>query len=231
MVINGLIFGLISTLHCAGMCGPLALNMQARAGNGRKMFLLMYQIGRIGTYILIGSLVYSIGYTFSLFRMQQVLSISIGVLMVLFVLWPLFKLPVPSFTRRMLNSANLYLSRIAGSGKGSSAFGLGVMNGLLPCGAIYLAAMYCAALSTPLQSLGYMFLFGIGTTPVFIAAWLFVSGKFAFSVRKWNKLYRLLPLLVGILMIFRGANLGIPYLSPELQTNDKGAEVKDCCKH
>lgn len=231
MVVNGLLFGLISTLHCAGMCGPLAMYVPGQVKQNKLLFGTLYQVGRIGVYLTIGALVFAIGISFSMFRLQQTLSIVMGSLMVLYVLWPMLKLPVPAF---MKVSGNGFLKKISGllnSGKSSSAFALGVMNGLLPCGAIYIAALYCATFSNIGQALAYMTLFGLGTMPVFIAGWMFLSKQLSFKVRRFSFLYKLLPLIVGVLMVLRGADLGIPYLSPELSAKANQTEVKNCCKH
>jgi sulfite exporter TauE/SafE len=123
------------------------------------------------------------------------------------------------------------ISTAIGANSNKSALGLGLMNGLLPCGAIYIAALYCASFDQVTDAILYMVLFGFGTMPVFIAAWLFLSKQFSFKVRRFAFLYKALPLIVGILMILRGANLGIPYLSPELENSNQTLTVKNCCKH
>lgn len=231
MVINGLLFGLLSTLHCAGMCGPLALAVPVGVSSNKMLFAVLYQSGRIGVYILIGLLVYSVGYSFSLFRLQQILSVVIGALMVVFVLWQLLGLPKPAFTTGWYNRFISRLSAMIGKGRKSPAVLLGVLNGLLPCGAIYIAAMYCATFAGPADAALYMLLFGIGTMPVFISAWFFLSKGLPLFIKQFRKMYRLLPLIVGVFMILRGAGLGIPYLSPDADMVNGKAQVKDCCKH
>lgn len=230
MILNGLIFGLISTLHCAGMCGPLAAAYPARIHENRFLFALIYQIGRIGVYILIGLLVFSVGFSFSLFRMQQYLSVAIGVSMVFYVLWSLLKWPVPAWLRNTGNRWTKAYGKVFSRFGNYSAFLLGAMNGLLPCGAVYIAALYCAGLNTGSDAIAYMGLFGIGTMPVFVAAWLLVGKKLNAGLMRLRIIYRLLPLLVGILMILRGANLGIPYLSPKSEMSSK-KPVQKCCTH
>lgn len=231
MLINGLIFGLISTLHCAGMCGPLALYVPGQVRGNKLVFATLYQIGRIGVYVAIGSVVFAIGMSFSMFRAQQLLSVIIGGLMVLFAIWSIFKLPYPAKFRIPYE---IVLNRINGllrSGKKGSALIMGMVNGFLPCGAIYIAALYCTSFTEYSDAVIYMVLFGIGTMPVFVAAWFLMSSKFSFKVNRLRFLYKLLPLIVGALMVLRGANLGIPYLSPELSHDHQNTEVKNCCKH
>ena len=231
MLINGLIFGLISTLHCAGMCGPLAFYIPSQVKGDKRVFALLYQVGRISIYVSIGLMVYLLGMSFSFFKLQQTLSIVMGSIMVLYVLWPLLKLPKLKLFSNLQGNVLKKISAAIGANSNKSALGLGMMNGLLPCGAIYIAALYCASFNQVSDAIIYMLLFGLGTMPVFIAAWMLLSKQFSFKVKRFTYLYKALPLIVGVLMILRGANLGIPYLSPELENSNQTVTVKNCCKH
>lgn len=228
MIFNGLIFGLLSTLHCAGMCGPLAMMLPEKVKQNKFQFAILYHFGRISTYIAIGSLVFAIGVSFNVFKMQQNLSIVLGAWMLLFALFSLFKIKTPlSFPfQKILNKINQLLLK----GSKPSAFVLGVVNGLLPCGAIYVAALYCVSFSNWMEASAYMFLFGLGTLPVFVSAWLLVGKKFTVSLAKFRWLYKALPILVGLLMILRGLNLGVKMLSPELIDKNNSAEITNCCE-
>ena len=231
MLINGLIFGLISTLHCAGMCGPLALYIPTQVQGDKRVFGVLYQVGRVSIYILIGVMVFLLGLSFSVFKMQQMISILMGSLMFLYGIWPLLKLPKFKFFSRFQTRFLSQISSAIGNNNRKSAISLGIMNGLLPCGAIYIAALYCATLNSLGDAVIYMSLFGLGTMPVFIAAWMFLSKQLSLKVKRLTILYKFLPIIVGVLMILRGANLGIPYLSPELEKTNQTVEVKNCCKH
>jgi sulfite exporter TauE/SafE len=231
MLINGFIFGLISTLHCAGMCGPLAMYVPQKAQGNKFAFASLYQIGRISIYIGIGSVVFLLGASFSLFKMQQYLSVGIGALMVIYVLVGLLKWPRLHVLSNLFQPILTKLSKLLQSKQRGSAFILGVLNGLLPCGAIYIAALYCASFQFYWESVIYMGLFGIGTMPVFIAGWFFASKKLSIQIQRFTILYKFLPLIVGVLMILRGSNLGIPYLSPNVDKHVHIFEVNDCCKH
>lgn len=231
MILNGLIFGLISTLHCAGMCGPLAMMLPGNVRSNRMLYASAYQLGRIGVYVSIGLLVFSVGMSFNLFRMQQGLSVALGAIMVVFALMSLFKIQGPSFVKTsFLKFSGLY-SKLISRGNLISAIGLGMLNGLLPCGAIYVAAMYCTTFTSAFDASAYMFLFGVGTMPVFVAAWMMASKKFSLKLKPMSYAYRFLPLIVGTLMVLRGINLGIPYISPEMSQVNHKTEIKNCCKH
>lgn len=231
MVLNGLIFGLISTLHCAGMCGPLAMMMPARVKSGKWMFATAYQLGRLSVYAVIGSIVFLVGISFSVFRLQQAFSVIIGAFMVIYALMALFKIEAPQLVNKPYKRVLDSFGKLMVKAKPGSAFLMGALNGLLPCGAIYIAALYCASFTHVYEAIGYMLLFGVGTMPVFIAAWLFMSRNFSLKLKPLHLLYRALPLLVGALMILRGLDLGIPFISPELSQQNNKTEVGNCCKH
>jgi len=230
MVVNGLIFGLISTLHCLGMCGPLVFAVPPKVKSNRFLFAFLYQVGRISVYTLIGVSVFLIGYSFSLFHMQQTLTIVLGVLLLLYATVSLISTKNALFLGFYSKYIGQYFNKVWNLPVYVSAFLLGVLNGLLPCGAIYLAAIYCASLQSVSESVMYMVLFGIGTSPIFIAAWLLFRKTQQIKWRKLLILYKLLPFIIGIIMILRGANLGIPYLSPELEKVNGQTEVKNCCQ-
>ncbi len=106
----------------------------------------------------------------------------------------------------------------------SSFFFIGTLNGLLPCGLVYLAVAGASATSGPSEGAAYMALFGAGTLPVMLS--VVVAGNFI-SVNIRNHIRNAMPymiLLIGVLFILRGLCLGIPYISPKIS---KG-EIHSC---
>jgi sulfite exporter TauE/SafE len=100
----------------------------------------------------------------------------------------------------------------------SSLFGIGLLNGLLPCGLVYVAGAGAATAENFLRGVEYMIAFGLGTLPMMLAISL-VGQKLQFALR--FKLQRLIPVslaIVGALLLLRGLALDIPYLSPKLPT-------------
>ena len=217
MVWTAFMLGLAGSLHCAGMCGPLALALPA-TGRGYAGFLtgrLAYNLGRLTTYSLLGVVSGLLGRSLTLIGVQRWISLGAGALIL----------------------AGLLLSRRVGTGtpmiravaRLKSAFGgllqrrtvtslglLGLLNGLLPCGLVYAACVGAAATGSLATGVGYMALFGLGTVPLMLG--LGFSGR-AFPVRWRFKLQQLVPVslaLVAVLLILRGLALGIPYLSPDL---------------
>ena len=211
------ILGLIGSLHCAGMCGPLALALP-RVHGTRGSFLigrLLYNAGRIATYALIGFIFGLVGATLVLGGFQKWVSIGVG----LFLL-----LTVAGFAWKPLNTSGWKIFAHIRKGFAllvqkrcySALFALGFVNGFLPCGLVYVAAAGAAVTGTVLGSMGAMAAFGLGTLPVMLAIPL-LGRQLGFLTRLDAR--RLVPgmvALIGVLLILRGLELGIPYLSPIL---------------
>ena len=215
--LTAFLLGLVGSLHCAGMCGPLALALPA-AGDTTPGYVLgrvAYNAGRIITYCLLGIVFGLAGWTFLLAGLQRWVSIALGValLLGLFASQRLVRWNPVTLVMDQLKSRMLVLLRRRSFG---SLAVLGLLNGLLPCGLVYAA---CAAATTTggvLAGAQFMAIFGLGTVPMMLA--ISLSGKLVpLSLRL--KLRQAIPvclLLLGTLLILRGLSLGIPFLSPDL---------------
>jgi sulfite exporter TauE/SafE len=218
------ILGLVGSLHCAGMCGPLALALP-NTSNRTAAFLLgrvAYNLGRIATYCLLGFIFGLLGKTLFLAGIQRWVSITLGV-MLLAGLFASRKLsswrPVSALVERLKSSMAVMLRQRSFV----SLAVLGLLNGLLPCGLVYVAAAGAVTTGEVLSGVGYMAAFGAGTLPMMFA--ISVSGKL-FPVSLRLKMQRAIPVSVFVLaalLILRGMALGIPYLSPDL------AQQRSCC--
>ena len=217
--------GLLGSFHCIGMCGPIALALPVGGSciTERIAAAFTYNSGRILTYSLFGVLFGIIGKTFALAGWQQGFSITIGVLIVLSIL-------VPGVLRngnKITGFAYTFTSRIKNGMRNffqqrtfSSFFFIGMLNGLLPCGLVYLAVAGASATSGSAEGAAYMALFGAGTLPVMLS--VVVAGNFI-TVNIRNHIRRAMPyvvLFIGVLFILRGLNLGIPYVSPEISKDE-----------
>jgi sulfite exporter TauE/SafE len=216
-----LLLGALSSAHCVGMCGPIALAVpSARSSHlGRMTDALLLNGGRLVTYAVIGALFGVFGRGLHLAGLQQALSISVGVLMVLAVLVPaLFRKDV--FTTATLGGLGRLRSMLARNLRRTSPEGLfltGLMNGLLPCGMVYFAVAGALVQDGPLNGALFMLAFGLGTVPALLTLRL---GAGMLTPERRSGLRRLAPYvlgLLGVLFIVRGLGLGIPYLSPALQ--------------
>lgn len=219
MIYTAFVLGIAGSLHCVGMCGPIALALPVPAEIPRALGLLLYNAGRILTYGLLGLLVGLVGQLLALAGYQQLLSIVCGVLIVLWAILPL----LPIRTTTLPNGLSFFhgfikkqLSYFLKRRTRSTLLILGILNGFLPCGLVYVAL--AASLSTANSIMGgwFMVLFGLGTAPLMFAVgyvknWLNGSWR-----TRLNRAIPVFAVLTGTLLIVRGLHLGIPYLSPQL---------------
>lgn len=219
MLYSALLLGLLSSLHCIGMCGPIAMMLPLERNNPavRVIQLLTYHGGRITAYGVLGTLFGLMGQGFSLAVNQQLLSIIAGILMITIIMIPEkvfarynFSKPIYRFITNIKTILGSQLRK-----KGTKAFFLtGLFNGFLPCGLVYAALFGAIATQSVLHGTFYMMLYGLGTVPL-MSAVVYTVGFIKASFR--NTLYKIVPFAVvaiGMLFIVRGLGLGIANLSP-----------------
>jgi sulfite exporter TauE/SafE len=116
------------------------------------------------------------------------------------------------------------LSQYLKSGSKLAFFSTGLVNGLLPCGMVYMALVVVIGLQSPLLGAAYMFFFGLGTIPMLLG--LMLSGSLLPAVRRQQvqKVIPYLGILIGALLVFRGLGLDIPGFSPQLVVFDYGVQ-------
>ncbi len=233
MLLSALALGFLGSLHCLGMCGPIAfllpLDRESKAKKIAQLFI--YHAGRLLAYGIIGVLFGFLGKGLSIFGMQQKLSIGVGIMMILLVV-------IPS---KYFNKYSLSKPIYAVLGKVKSKLGaelkkktpdafltIGFLNGFLPCGLVYMALLGAVAFGNQLQGGLYMILFGAGTIPL-MSMVVFSKGLFSNPIKK--KIKKMIPifvLLVGALFIVRGLGLGIPYVSPKAAPADSVSAAIEC---
>lgn len=222
--------GLMGSLHCIGMCGALVFSIHSQGSNGKSRwdYLLSYYIGKTSTYIFLGILFGSLGQTFHLFLSQQKLSIIVGVSFLIYFGVSRFnpKYLAINIHSNLLNLTRLF-SQLIQKKSNLKLFLMGAGNGFLPCGLVYTAAIASISTGHVINSVFFMLGFGIGTIPSLTS----VVYIFKFIPEKLkpflNYMYQYLILLIAILLILRGMNLGIPYISPAY--NEHKEEVHSCC--
>lgn len=211
--------GLFGSMHCVGMCGAIALTLPSRTFLGN----LLYNVGRIFSYTFIGFLFGSFGKGLDLIGIQQYISIGLGVAIILAVFIPYvckFSFLDKSFTKFKQLFTPFFKKK-----NHFSLLMIGILNGFLPCGLIYLAIIGSVVMAEPLEGALYMFLFGVGTLPMMLSLTIY---KNLLTVEWRRKIFRMMPMfvvMVGVLLIFRGLNLGIPYLSPYIEP---ASQTVDC---
>jgi sulfite exporter TauE/SafE len=219
MLYTALLFGLISSFHCVGMCGPIAMMLPVDHANAtRKAIQVMtYHFGRLTAYATIGLIFGALGKGFFLAGMQQQLSIAIGILMIVFILVPERKLAQYNFSKpiyKVISKVKTALGKQFKNKSYSSLFTIGLLNGFLPCGMVYVALFGAIAMQSVTYGVLYMLLFGLGTLPL-MSLVIYVHSFITPTFR--NRIQNFIPYLavcIGCLFILRGLGLGIPYLSP-----------------
>lgn len=219
-IIAGFTLGLFGSLHCVGMCGPLALALPAhqQGKQNNTVAALMYNSGRVVTYSLLGLLFGFIGKSFSLMGFQQLFSVLAGSLMLLFtVLYFGFKKDYqPQWFQQFTWKLQSFIASALQKNKG--AFIIGLANGLLPCGMVYAAIAGALVSSSVVSSALFMASFGIATIPAMLLLMMFGSSMSVRLRMRFRKLTPFVMATVAVLLILRGMNLDIPYLSPQMQT-------------
>lgn len=219
MLLSALILGLMGSLHCVGMCGPIAFMLPVDRTNNFKKFgqVSIYHLGRLMAYGLIGLVFGWLGKGLYVFGMQQNLSIAIGAIMILLVLVPTdllgrYNLSKPVY--RLISKVKNKLGRELKKKSPDTFLTIGFLNGFLPCGLVYMGLFGSIAMGNAWQGGLYMVLFGLGTVPLMTAA-VYFSGLLRGQMRvKVQKLIPVFVVIVGALFILRGLGLGIPYVSP-----------------
>ncbi|KAF2517814.1 sulfite exporter TauE/SafE family protein [Flavobacterium foetidum] len=219
MLFSAFILGLISSLHCVGMCGPIAMMLPVDHKNETKKVIqiLTYHLGRLTAYASIGLVFGLVGRGFFLAGLQQKMSIFIGIIMIIVVLIPEKKLANYNFSKPIYKIIAKVKSNLGAQFKNKSfksLFTIGLLNGFLPCGMVYVALFGAIAMQSAGFGVLYMLLFGIGTMPLMTIV-VYINSLLKLPFR--NKIQKAIPyvtVVIGVLFILRGLGLGIPYISP-----------------
>lgn len=219
MLYSAFILGLLGSLHCVGMCGPIAFMLPVDRSNSLKKVsqIGVYHIGRLLAYSLIGLAFGLVGKSLNLFGVQQQLSIAVGILMIVVVLIPyrtFAKYNLSKPLNKVISKVKSNLGQALKKKTPDTFLTIGFLNGFLPCGLVYMAVFGAVATGSLLQGSFYMVLFGLGTIPLMTSA--IYLGKFLNQTIK-QRIQKAIPVfvvIIGVLFILRGLGLGIPYISP-----------------
>jgi uncharacterized protein len=219
MLFSAFIFGLISSFHCIGMCGPIAMMLPVDRSNEAKKItqIITYHIGKLTAYAILGLVFGLLGKTFYLAGMQQQLSIIVGALMIVVALVPEKVFAKYNFSKpvyRVITKVKSSLGQQFKNKSYKSLFTIGLLNGFLPCGMVYVAIFGAIAMQSVSIGVMYMILFGLGTIPMLTAV-VYISNLISFSFRGTiQKAIPFVAVIIGMLFIIRGLGLDIPYVSP-----------------
>lgn len=224
LFISALLLGGISSFHCVGMCGAFAFSIPTNHMSDAKKVLaiLLYNFGRITTYTAFGVIFGVLGRQISLAGFQRWFSIIAGIIVLMIVIQSFLKRPVfhlPGYQKVSLLISKL-ISKFIGKPSLGSIYLLGSANGLLPCGLVYMSITGALAAGTITSAAGFMAAYGLGTLP---AMFLLSYFRFMIGIAARNTIRRAVPFVVasmGILLILRGMNSNIPYLSPAIAASN-----------
>jgi sulfite exporter TauE/SafE len=230
-LLTGFLIGFLGSFHCLGMCGPIAIALPKTA-SPLVISRALYNTGRIITYSFLGLIFGLLGSRLMVFGIQQFLSISLGLIIILAVVTP------PIYRIKLINILGLYRligalkTRLGGMLKNHSdltMLGIGILNGLLPCGFVYIGITGAIAIGNAFSGMLFMLMFGLGTSPVMLGASVLGS---VINLKIRNRLSRLVPVfsvLLAAIFILRGLSLGIPYISPALEKSRPHQEENVIC--
>ncbi len=208
--------GLIGSMHCAGMCGPIAISLPYRVGMQTKeetfFKILVYNLGRIITYAFFGLLFGIVGKGFFTMGIQKWFLITLAVLLILIAIFSIDveskALKIPVIGKFNIKIKEL-LAKTLKNATVKSFLYIGILNGFLPCGLVYMAIVAAIATGGVLNSVLYMILFGIGTMPMMMALGYgghLLSTRFRTFLRK---LYPVFMIIFAILFLMRAFKINM----------------------
>lgn len=232
-MIASFILGFVGSFHCIGMCGPIALTLPVQHLNGSRKLagILLYNAGRISAYAILGLVFGWLGRQLYLGGLQQWLSIITGSLLLVLVILKYTGIRLTKdrhlpdiFTSKIKSR----LGNLLRQQRFHTLYAIGFLNGLLPCGLVYLGIAGAVASGDVLKGMLFMAAFGAGTLPA-MAGVSYFSHLISIPVR--NRMRSMIPVaisIMGVLLILRGLNLGIPYISPVMTPHSEHV-VENCC--
>jgi sulfite exporter TauE/SafE len=221
------IFGILTSFHCIGMCGGIAISQSIRKKetkadelkNKSKVFILpslLYNLGRVISYTIVGGFVGGLGRVISFTgAWKAVVPIVGGVFMIIMAvnllgIFPAlrrFNLRMPSFVAKKIYKGNNNYSPMI----------IGLLSGLMPCGPLQIVQLYALGTGSVIFGATSMFVFAIGTVPILLTFGVIntiLSKKFSNIVLKASAV---LVFILGIVMIGRGLVLtGITMDMPQI---------------
>ncbi len=224
--ISALLLGIGGSVHCIGMCGPLAMTIPFSAAHryGRSAAIVTYYLSKALAYGLMGCIAGFIGKGFVLMNWQQTLSIIAGIFIIAWVVIP--HIPLPAMQFAFHKQFGRIFKALQQQPKARYYVALGMLNGFLPCGMVYAALATATTTGNPLTGFFFMFLFGIGTSPALVTIALLQSNISVRFRKHFRNVSFFVTVALGLILILRGMDLGIPYLSPHMGAD---GNVKSCC--
>src|SRR5690606_20539714 len=219
MLFSSVILGLISSLHCVGMCGPIAmmLPVDRRSQDRKTLQIILYHLGRLLSYGFLGLIFGLLGRGLYLAGIRQQLSVVIGVMIISVAVISERIFAKYNFSKPIYKGISYIKTSLGNkfnSSTNKSIFTIGILNGFLPCGMVYMALFGALAMQNPFYGMLFMMLYGLGTVPLMSTVVYFSSFIKNSLGKRFTTLIPIVAACVGILFILRGLGLDIPYVSP-----------------
>ncbi len=205
--------GLFGSLHCVGMCGPIAFIVGGQKTEYRWLNAILYNAGRVVTYMLMGAVIGLIGKGLFMAGLQKWVSIIIGISLLAVAIFSVnieTKIVNIPFVSRLMTKLKSQLGVFLQKHSFNAYFAVGLLNGLLPCGLVYMGIAGAMSTSDITSSIAYMAMFGLGTFPMMVASTM-VGNVASVPLRKMVKrVYPVLLILFAFLFLMRGLNFDLP---------------------
>lgn len=229
MIWTGFLLGLLGSWHCIGMCGPIALMIPGSKGKNRMVSISLYHSGKILAYLSLGSVFGMVPALIDSFKIQATITISVGIIMICLALIPMLLNKLEQGGFKIFSTYFNLKNKLAQSLKKDKveySFYIGFLNGFVPCGMVYMAAL--GAMSQPdfIDSMLFMLFFGLGTLPL-MSLFLFTAGYFKSFLQKKAPALRMAAfLLVGLFMVWKGS----VHLNDSIEAPKEGEAFEVCAQ-
>lgn len=207
------IVGILTSIHCVGMCGGIMLS-QSLSKESKNKFeamepAILYNLGRVLSYTILGGLVGALGSVFSLsITAKAAMQIFAGVFMLMmgfnmagFSIFRKFHIKLPNAACKVKN-------------KTRTPFLIGFLNGLMPCGPLQTMQLFALGTGSPVKGALSMFMFAVGTVPLMLTFGA-ISGLLSKGyTKKILKFSGVLIIVLGLIMGNRGLALAGVNVNP-----------------
>ena len=232
MLYSAFILGFLGSFHCVGMCGPIALSLPLSKNSNVARWIghFIYQSGKISAYVILGAIIGMMGEGITLLGVQKGYNIFLGLLMLALGLGSLSgKYNFLFYLEQKMGMMKGRMGSFFHQYSNYALFSIGFLNGLLPCGLVYMAILGASSFGEWGSAVLYMFFFGLGVMPALVA--LSVFGHFSsIPIRKHlRKIYPLSAMVLGIFLIFRSVYIGKQLPVSPFESSNK--EIPLCSGH
>ncbi|MDH5400791.1 MAG: sulfite exporter TauE/SafE family protein, partial [Cyclobacteriaceae bacterium] len=193
MLLAAFLMGFLGSAHCVGMCGPIALIIEKKRSGNKLFNRLLYNTGRLFTYSFMGVVAGAAGRIIFLSDFQQGLSVGLGVFIIILAGTLASGQSLGfKFLNNTINKLKTALGKILKKEGPLMGFSVGALNGLLPCGMVYMALAASLSTSSIPEGVVFMLFFGLGTFPA-----LFISSAILNNFFAKVNFYKLIPVFIS----------------------------------